>query len=296
MKLFRIVFIILMILLLAVLVPSGSAIGEVIALPIDRTGGPEPLEAGYLSDAEYMDESLHVEITQGRMFDTYWMAAAVTIADPSQLRTYVTGSYGNPSSDFCTTMAKRVNAVLAINGDYFGFNTLGFTARQGSIIRRRANGKTDVLIIDKDGNFHILQSPTQDECAAYEDVVVNSFNFGPGLIIDGEPVTEFTSDQLFNKGPDIVAQRICIAQTGPLSYLIVYCEGPENTDSVGLTIAQFVELVSSFDHVQNAYNLDGGSSSSVVFDGDKINGLSSRKMRPVSDIIYFATACTEDGE
>ncbi|MBE0601078.1 MAG: phosphodiester glycosidase family protein [Firmicutes bacterium] len=296
MKLLRILFIILMILLLAVLVPSGSAIGAVISLPIDKTGGPKPPESGYLSDVEYLDESLHVEITQGRMFDTNWMAVAVTIADPSQLRTYVAGSYNNPSAEFCTTMARRVNAVLAINGDYYGFNTIGSTVRQGSVVRRRANGKTDVLIIDKDGNFHILQSPSQAECEAYEAVAVNSFNFGPGLIIDGEPVTEFTEEQLYDRGPEALAQRICIAQTGTLEYLIVYCEGPENKDSVGLTIAQFVDLVSSFDHVQNAYNLDGGSSSSIVFNGDKINGVSSGKMRTVSDIIYFATAFAKDGE
>lgn len=297
MKLFRFIFIILMILLLAVLVPSGSAVGAVMALPIDKSGGPVPLESGYVSEWEYLDESLHVNITQGRMFDTYWMAATVTIADPSQLRTAIAGNnYYNPSQEYCSTMARRVNAVLAVNGDFYGFNTSGFTARQGKVFRRRANGKTDVLIIDKDANFHILPSATEEECEAYEDVVVNAFNFGPGLIIDGEAVTEFTDDQLYGKGPEKQAQRICIAQTGELEYLIVYCEGPENKDSVGLTISQFVELVASFDGVQNAYNLDGGSSSSIIFNRYKVNGMSSRKMRQVSDIIYFATAYTEDGE
>ena len=296
MKLFRIVFIILMILLLAVFVPSGSAFGAVIALPIDKSGGPVPLESGYLGEWEYLDESLHVNITQGRMFDTYWMAATITIADASQIRTAVAGNYYNPSKEYASTMARRVNAVLAINGDFFGFNTTGYTARQGKVFRRRANGKTDVLIIDKDGNFHILPSATEEECEAYEDVVVNAFNFGPGLVIDGIAVTDFSDDQLYGKGPEKQAQRICIAQTGPLEYLVVYCEGPENEDSVGLTMSQFVELVSSFDGVQNAYNLDGGSSSSIIFNRYKVNGMSSRKMRQVSDIIYFASAYFEDGE
>jgi exopolysaccharide biosynthesis protein len=297
MKLFRIVLIILMILLLAVLVPSGSATGAVMTLPIDKTGGLAPPEGAYLSDSEYLDESLHVVITQGRMFNTNWMAAAVTIADPSQLRTAIAGgSYSNPTRDYCSTIARRVNAVLALDGDFYGFNTTGFTVRQGHIFRRKAKGKADVLIIDQDGNFHILPSATEAECEAYEDVVVNAFNFGPGLVIDGEPMTEFTDGQLYGKGAEKEAQRICIAQTGPLEYLIVYCEGPENKDSVGMTIAQFAELVASFDNVQNAYNLDGGSSSTIVFGGYKINGMSSRKMRKVSDIIYFASAYAQNGE
>lgn len=39
----------------------------------------------------------------------------------------------------------------------------------------------------------------------------------------------------------------------------------------------------------NAYNLDGGSSSTIVLNNKKINALSSGKTRSVSDIIYFGT-------
>ena len=228
------------------------------------------------------------------MFDTAWLAAAVSIADASQLRTSVAGSYRHPSALFATTMAKRVNAVLAVNGDYFGYNTYGYSARQGTVFRRKAYGRYDVLLIDINGDFRILPSATLDDCQAYEDTVVNAFNFGHGLVIDGEMITEFSDEQLDGKGAYKQAQRICIAQTGPLEYLVVYCEGPENEGSAGMTIAQFAELVYSFGNVQNAYNLDGGSSSTVAFHGEKINGLSSRKIRQVSDIIYFASACQPD--
>ncbi len=249
MKAIRIAVIILMILLLSVLVPSGVAIGEVLPLPVDKSPGPEVPPEGYLSDTEYMDESLHVNITQGRVYDTYWMAVTVKIADPSQLRTAVASSYRNPGAAYGSSIAKRVNAVLAINGDYYGYNTSGFCIRQGTVIRRRADKKSDVLIIDRDGNLHILPSATEEECEAYEDIAVNAFNFGPGLVIDGEMVTEFTDGQLNGKGSKKQAQRICLAQTGPLEYLIVYSEGPENKDSKGLTIAQFAELVYSFGNI-----------------------------------------------
>jgi exopolysaccharide biosynthesis protein len=296
MHVLRIALIVLMVLLLAVLVPSSAAVGEVRALPIDASGGPVPLKDSYLSDTEYKDESLHVTITEGRMYDTNWMAATVTIADASQLRTCVAGNYKSPVASFTTTLAKRVNAVLALNGDYYGYNTTGYCVRQGTVIRRKADGDIDVLIIDKEGNFHILPSAAEEECEAYDGTVVNAFNFGPALVIDGKLETEFTEDELYGKGADKATQRICIAQTGPLAYMIIYCEGPENKGSTGMTIAQFAELVYSFGNIENAYNLDGGSSSTIVLGGKKINGLSSKKMREISDIIYFASACAPDGD
>ncbi len=292
----RMLLIVLMIFLLALWVPSGAAIAQVKPLPPDTSGGMPPLKDGYLSDAEYQDESIHVWISQGRMYDTNWMAVEVTIADPSQLRTGVAGSYRSPGAAFTTTMAKRVNAVLATNGDYFGFNTTGYCVRQGTVIRRKAQGNFDTLLIDDKGDFHILRSATQEMCDAWPGTAVNTFNFGPGLIVDGERMTEFTPEELYGKGADKGAQRICIAQTGPLSYMVVYCEGPENKGSAGLTIQQFADLVASFEGIENAYNLDGGSSSTIVFGNKKINGLSSGKMRQISDIIYFASALAPDGD
>lgn len=296
MHVLRIILIVLMVLLLAVLVPSGTAIGEIAVLPADMSGGCKPDQDDYLSGTEYQDGSLHIVVSEGRMFDTNWMAVSVTVANASQLRTSVAGNLRSPSSALATTLARRVNAVLAINGDYYGYNTIGYSVRQGSVIRRKAKGDIDVLIIDDEGNLEILPNATQEECDAFAGKVMNAFNFGPGLVIDGRLQTEFTQEELFGRAPDKVAQRICLAQTGPLAYLIIYCEGPENEGSVGMTIPQFVELVGSFDTIENAYNLDGGSSATIVFGGKKINGLSSRKMREVSDIIYFASAWMPSGE
>ncbi len=292
----RIILIVLMVLLLAVMVPSGTAIGEIMVLPADMSGGLAPDQDGYLSNTEYQDESLHVTISEGRMFETNWMAVSVTVANASQLRTAVAGNHRSPSSAFATTLAKRVKAVLAISGDYYGYNTIGYSVRQGSVIRSKARGNIDVLIIDNEGNLNILPSATQEECDAFTGNVMNAFNFGPGLVIDGQLQTEFSPDELNGRAADKVAQRICLAQTGPLAYMIIYCEGPENEGSVGMTIPQFVELVGSFDMIENAYNLDGGSSATIVFNGKKINGLSSKKMREISDIIYFASAWMPNGE
>ena len=94
---------------------------------------------------------------------------------------------------------------------------------------------------------------------------------------------------------------MAICQTGPLEYLLITSEGPEDLpDKNGLTMDQFVELVASFPDIKNAYNLDGGSSSTMIFRKGKeywakINGNGSKK-RSIRDIIYCADAWLPDTE
>ena len=86
-----------------------------------------------------------------------------------------------------------------------------------------------------------------------------------------------------------MAQRLAFCQVDKLSYLIIATEGPENKGSVGLTIPQFAEFCGDMG-VQQAFNLDGGSSSSVVLNYKKINSLSTGKIRSIGGMLYFVTA------
>ena len=104
------------------------------------------------------------------------------------------------------------------------------------------------------------------------------------------------TDMPLGRSELVRAQRIALCQTGPLSYLVVYSEGPNDPDSSGLTILEFAQLVSSFPDVVTAYNLDGGSSATIVFQGQKINGPLSQRSRSIGDIIYFASAYVGEQE
>ena len=46
--------------------------------------------------------------------------------------------------------------------------------------------------------------------------------------------------------------------------------------------------------VENAYNLDGGNSAALIYLGEKITSVDDRDHRPLSDIIYFASAVKEE--
>ena len=293
----RLLVLLLLILALGVLAPCASlmpgAFAETAALvasaplPVDDSAGNPPDAAAYLpDDAGYLDASLSVTIQKTRAYDTEILLAAVRVADPSQIRTAMASRYGSNSTAFGTSIAKRKNAVLAINGDFFSIHNNGYLVRQGKTYRNLPDGQTDVLIIDDQGDFHIYPKATAEALAAFTGVAINTFNFGPALIVDGAPCVALDHDEA---APDKLAQRICIAQTGPLAYLCVATEGPENEGSKGLTLEQFVEFLTAQGCV-NAYNLDGGSSSTVVLNNRKINALSTGKTRPLSDIIYFASA------
>ena len=119
--------------------------------------------------------------------------------------------------------------------------------------------------------------------------VINAFYFGPILVENGQ-VPEVVD------GPNMAAterrQRMCIAQVGPLEYMVVCCEAPARGSS-GMTLRQFAELVATLG-VETAYNLDGGDSTMLIFDGEKLNDVTSTSTRSICDIIYFASAYEEE--
>ena len=260
-------------------------------LPYEMAPAPyAPHQECFLpEDAGYHDDSLDIRIETFREYDTTIMAVYVTLTDPSQLRTG-SASPNQPKSQLTSTtdrMAKHYQAVLAINGDYFSFHREGVVVRNGVTLREQYNINRDTLIIDENGDFTIITPTTEEAYQAFDGTVIHAFCFGPGLVVDGEQLTNVDGIVL-DLGKNRQTQRIAIGQLGPLSYVILATEGPENTGSVGLTLLEMAELCKQMGCI-NAYNLDGGSSSSVALNYRKINALSSRKNRPVGDIIYFCT-------
>ena len=238
----------------------------------------------------YHDDSLDITTEIFRRYDTTILVVRVKLQDASQIRAAWAGRHpSSKQTTLVTNMAKRYNAVLAINGDYFNYHNEGIVVRNGKELRNRPTTKRDTLIIDDKGDFHIIVGTTKELWEAYDGTVMHAFAFGPGLVVDGVPMSqEFYNDIKLNVGKGKQTQRIVLAQTGPLEYMIIATEGPENANSVGLTLLEMSELCVELGCI-NAYNLDGGSSSTVVLNYEKINALSTGKIRDVGDCIYFAT-------
>lgn len=298
----RVIAILLALACLLVLVPSSTIVAsaEIIEYDLkDKKGVPLQKDGYDLENMTYEDPSITVKITTGRFEETNYMVAYVKVANATQVRSTMSGSYSTDDTIGGIAMAKATNAALAINGDFFSSRrNVGYTARMGREFKNKCNGTYDVMVIDDKGDLHIIKAPTKEDMVAFKEQleadggsIINGFTFGPGLVINGEKQTGFVD---MDNAADRAAQRMCLAQIGPLEYLCISSEGPEDPGSTGLTLEQFAELVASFEGVINAYNLDGGSSSTMVFNRDKVNSPNNPKRRPLKDIIYFASAYQPD--
>ena len=308
-----------------VLVPSEVTLAEIVPIPVDQTKMDSVKEEYYISDTEYQDPSLHITMERGEWYapfrsdsnkyrdhklgetvrTNYWVIR-IQITDPSQIRTGL--SRNGKARERDNWWISHVSPILAINGDGFGdnFNGCGrHIVRQGVLFKHNAMANNDgfdgfdALIIDDSGDFHIIRRSKEADFNAFEGNIINCFSFGPALIVDGEIVPDLTDNVRYRKmyGAEIEARRICIAQTGPLSYMIVQSDGPDDPDHTGLWITDFAELVASFGDVQCAYNLDGGSSVRILFHGASIDSPypnTKSQKRGNGDMIYFASAWKED--
>ena len=187
--------------------------------------------------------------------------------------------------------------MLAINGDYFaafsGNKANNYVLRQGTLCRDTIAPELDMLLIDEDGDFHVLTADTDLVAAEKETIngkkIINAFQFGPALVIDGEKVAD---DIILDRGhapnyveADRLAQRMCIAQIDKLHYMVLCCA------HYGINLVDLRDLAMSLADCKVVYNLDGGASTQMVFLNQQVNNTtSSEGPRPVTDIIYFASA------
>lgn len=251
-----------------------------------------PIAACYLPDkAGYHDDSLDIRVESIRAYDTTVMVVYVTLSDISQFRTSLAARYPAKQAVVVSTMAKKAKAVMAVSGDYFNYHEQGIAMRNGILYREKPTKKRDTLVVDKQGNFTILPNTTKEAWEAVKDTALHTFCFGPGLVVDGVQLTDVSNIAL-DLGKNKTTQRLAIGQVGPLQYVFVATEGPENKNSRGLTLLEMAQLCADLG-LQNAYNMDGGSSSTIVLNNEKINSVSSHKIRAVGDCIWFATLVSD---
>ena len=281
-------------LLCAALLLAGAASA---ALPEEGPAPWPPVMSALSADGlSYDDGTLRVKIEPDVVKETkiYWVTVSLT--DPTQLRTALAGSKGSQKNAQPVSIAQRANAVLALNGDFFTSHSSGVVYRQGELLRNVPAYTRDELLIDENGDLTILafepHTGKQQITAAFDAFqekhrIREAFCFGPGLIIDGVR-QEFKYSEKVSCGYPTLAQRIIFCQTGPLEYLFLVTEGPEQ-DQPGFSVPECVDLLEERGGILQAYNLDGGNSTQIILCGEKINGKGYGKARDIADMIVFAT-------
>lgn len=256
------------------------------SLPVDSTGGFVP-DPDAFTENSYEDDSISVRIESIEEDGTVFHVAWVEVESPTQLRTALAAKFGSSKTNKTTNLAKKHNAVVAMNGDYYSNREKGYIVRQGEVYRKSPFKTLDMLCIDDRGDFHILIKSDAEQLKALlesDRKIINALNFGPALVIDGE-VQEMPESYQFNihrKEP-----RSAIGQIGELSYVMVVADG-RTSASDGATCETLANFMFGLG-CQQAFNLDGGGTATLVFNGEMYN-TSKGGERSISDIIYFASA------
>lgn len=239
------------------------------------------------ADTEYHDDQIDIVLTTMRVENTTVYVADVQIADISLLKTALAGNtYARNLTETTSVQAANAGAILAINGDYYGAQERGYVLRNGVLYRASAQSGTDALVIGADGNFRIINEGETSADTLVREGAWQVLTFGPALINGGQ-VTVSSSDEV---GRAMTSNpRTAIGQISEGHYLLVVSDG-RTKESAGLSLWQLAELMQSLG-AQIAYNLDGGGSSTMVFQGRVVNnpttnGRSIRE-RSVSDIVYI---------
>ncbi len=280
-----------LLLLMFCLLLTHGALAEEFSLPVDFTGGYKPDPNGYTKDS-YEDASLSVKMEvrdiDGVRYDIAW----IKVASPTQLRTAIAGEPNQVVAEKPGRMAREVNAVVAINGDFYTQRQDGLIYRQGQAFRYLLNPEKDILVIDDLGDLHVFlggENQTTELLAFLQSgrTIINAFTFGPAIVKDGKALPmPATYQTRFDSA--IRAPRTVIAQIGPLEYVFVEAEGRVK-HSKGVTTDQMGEFMVTLG-VQTAYCLDGGNSSIMLFNGRYFDANYAESEREQSDIIYVCTA------
>lgn len=285
---------------LVLLVGPGSACAEILKLPMDFSGGTKPQRGYEIGLMEYEDPSIlvtrqseRVPLPDGK--ETRLYVLRIKIADPSQLRTTSMQGFDKINRvGAIEVMSNRVNAVVAFGGDYYCGDAKRFVLRQGTVYKESMGSNLDLLLIDEDGDFNIIlaeEHPEEmDKTQINGKKVVNALCFGPALIKNGEKNPNLDSAPT-HCNPDEEHERLAFCQIGPLEYMVVACAHR------GLTLPELTDMILMVEpNVQQAYNLDGGISTQLLFLGRRINNTSRapEDNRKLVDIVYFASAYQPD--
>ena len=234
----------------------------------------------------YSDSKSKITVTQYRAYDSNIYVADVEVTDgTSILSAFANNTYGRNITDTTSDMAEENNAVLAINGDYYGARQSGYVIRNGVVYRNQGSNGED-MVISKDGTLSFISESDTTTDSLIQKQAWQVLSFGPVLVENGQiAVTE--NDEV---GMAMASNpRTAIGTVAKNHYLFVVSDG-RTSESAGLSLYELANFMKSLG-ATNVYNLDGGGSSTMVFQGEVVNNPTTNgnriSERAVSDILYI---------
>ena len=240
------------------------------AQPGGSVGGGENIGAGdsteSLPDETVEEKELElIEIT-GNGYSGYMLI----VRDPKRIFVGTPTSYGGMGVTLMG-MIERTGAVAGINaggfydpnGTSYGGEPDGIVICDGVLKWGAGKGYVNVIGFDGEGILHVgTMTPT----AAMNLGLQYAVSFGPSLISNGVSLSNVI-------GPSGINPRTAIGQRADGAVLMLVIDGRQ-IHSLGATFEDLIEIFLDYGAV-NAANLDGGSSTLMMLDGEIINSCAS---------------------
>ena len=245
-------------------------------------------------DWNYSSDSFSINIDKkeegtGNDKITYYVAN-VHVKDMSSLKSaFAQNRFGRNITETTSNIASDNDAIFAINGDYYGFRDDGIIIRNGTLYRD-ISARNGLAFFD-DGRMEVYDELSTNGAELLSQGVTNTFSFGPSLLDNGKAINNFDNvkidDNFGNTSIDKSNPRTGVGIVSPNNFIFVVVDGRNKGYSRGMTLNEFSQLFEALGCTY-AYNLDGGGSSTMYFNGRVVNNPSSKDSeRKVSDIIYI---------
>ena len=234
-----------------------------------------------VTENSYSSPNISITVTEETLGQTTYYLADIYVRDITCFRTALANNtYGSGFRDSIEDMALLNNALLAVNGDYYGNTNEGVVIRNGVIYRANSTN-CDVCVLYYDGTMRVMPGSSFSVEEAVEQGAWQAWTFGPALLnTDGSVLTSFAStNRIISANP-----RTAIGYYEPGHYCLVVVDG--RGESAGITLPDLSRLFYDLG-CRAAYNLDGGNSSVMVWNNEVINNPSGGG-RESSDALLIA--------
>jgi len=247
------------------------------------------------TDMSYTSDNKNINIkkvvTGSGSSQVVYFVADVELTDATQLQSaFAKNKFGTNIIELPSVISEAHNAIFSINGDYYGFRDDGIIIRNGAIYR--SVPAREGLAFYKDGTMKAYDETKTTAEKLLADGVWNTLSFGPVLLDEGKIISGIDSVEVDTNFGNHSIQgnqpRTGIGIIDENHFVFVVVDGRSPGYSKGVTLTQFARIFKDLG-CKTAYNIDGGGSSEMYFNGNVINNpLGKGQERGTSDILYIS--------
>lgn len=279
-------------------VPDDTDTPEATDGPTEPTPEPTPEPTGLLkgkytdkfsaetvsTDTAYRSKNVAVELTTVEQYNSVIHVLDIYLQDISSFRAYIPRTDGPSKAKSLMPIEadEELGGVIAVTSSdqFYGHNIMGYIVRNGKLYNGKKDPATEALVMYNDGTMATFSGKAYDPDAEVAKGVCQTWSFGPSLLDNGQLRTDFSSSGVAGTNP-----RMAIGYFEPGHYCLVEVDGArnsENAKSKGVTLEQLSEFMYNLG-CKVAYNLDGGATAGMVFNGQKI----CKPGRRSTDLLYI---------